>query len=262
MENPPAKSSFDLSGRVAVVVGGTSGIGQTLALGLAQAGADVIAGGRRADLVDKVAAEIEATGRRSLREVIDVQNRLSVDRFRDRIVEKFGGVDILINAAGQILRKPTKEVSELDWQRILDINLTGILRSCQSFYEPLRKSGRGRIINVASLTSFVSLLEVAAYSASKAAVMSLTMSLAQEWAKDGICVNAIAPGVFPTEINMKLLNGTERGKEFLMRTPLRRFGRPEELIGATVLLASDAASYIIGHCIVIDGGMLATGVNS
>jgi NAD(P)-dependent dehydrogenase (short-subunit alcohol dehydrogenase family) len=261
MENSNS-NLFDLSGRVAVVVGGTSGIGQTLAMGLARAGADVIAGGRRADLVDRVATEIEATGRRSLREVVDVQNRLSIDKFRDCILKEFGQVDILLNAAGQILRKPTRELAEQDWQRILDINLTGILRSCQSFYEPLAKSGRGRIINVASLTSFVSLLEVAAYSASKAAVMSLTMSLAQEWAKDGICVNAIAPGVFPTDINMKLLNGTDRGKEFLMRTPLRRFGRPDELVGATVLLASDAASYIIGHCIVIDGGMLATGVNS
>jgi NAD(P)-dependent dehydrogenase (short-subunit alcohol dehydrogenase family) len=245
-----------------VVVGGTSGIGETLALGLAEAGADVVAGGRRPDMVDRVAGQIEARGRRTLREVVDVQNRLSVDRFRDRILNEFGRVDILLNAAGQILKKPTKEVAEADWQRILDINLTGVLRSCQSFYEPLAKSGHGRIINVASLTSFVSLLEVAAYSASKAAVLSLTMSLAQEWARDGICVNALAPGVFPTDINMKLLTGTERGKEFLMRTPMRRFGKPEELIGATLLLASDAASYMAGHCIVVVGGMLATGVNS
>jgi NAD(P)-dependent dehydrogenase (short-subunit alcohol dehydrogenase family) len=258
----PVPNPFDLTGRVAVVVGGTSGIGETLALGLADAGADVVAGGRRVDMVSRVAAEIERRGRRTLREVVDVQSRVSMDRFRDRILKEFGRVDILLNAAGQILKKPTRDVSEADWQRILDINLTGVLRSCQSFYEPLVKSGRGRVINVASLTSFVSLLEVAAYSASKAAVMSLTMSLAQEWAKDGICVNALAPGVFPTDINMKLLTGTERGREFLMRTPMRRFGKPEELIGATLLLASDAASYMAGHCIVVDGGMLATGVNS
>jgi NAD(P)-dependent dehydrogenase (short-subunit alcohol dehydrogenase family) len=258
----PIPNPFDLSGRVAVVIGGTSGLGKTLAIGLAEAGADVVAGGRRPDMVDKVAAEIEARGRRTLREVIDVQNRLSVDKFRNSILKEFGHVEILVNAAGQIMRKPTADLAEQDWNRILDINVTGVLRACQSFYEPLMRSGHGRVINIASLTSFVSLLEVAAYAASKAAVLSLTRSLAQEWSKDGICVNALAPGVFPTEINEKLLNGTERGREFLVRTPTRRFGRPEELIGAALLLASDAASYMAGECIVVDGGMLATGVNS
>ncbi|MEO8593785.1 MAG: glucose 1-dehydrogenase [Candidatus Solibacter sp.] len=261
MSNSVAKL-FDLTGRVAVIVGGTSGIGKALALGFADAGADVVAGGRRAELVEQVAAEIEAKGRRSVRGVVDVQNRESVDQFRDRILQELGQVDILVNAAGQIQRKPTSEVSEADWNRIMDINVTGTLRSCQSFYPVLKQSKHARVINIASLTSFVSLLEVAAYAASKAAVLSLTRSLSQEWAKDGIVVNAVAPGVFPTEINASLLNGTERGREFLVRTPTRRFGKPEELLGAALLLASDAASYMAGECIVVDGGMLATGVNS
>ena len=256
------KNFVDLSGRVAAVIGGTSGLGRVIAAGLAEAGADVAATGRRADLVDEVAGQIEALGRRSLRHPADVSDRDSIDRFRDALLEAFGHVDILVNAAGRINKKPTMDLAQVEWEETMDTNLTGILRACQSFYGPLRSSGHGRVINIASLSSFVAFFQVAAYSASKAAALSLTRSLAIEWARDGICVNAIAPGIFRTALNQGLLDGTERGRELLMRTPAQRFGRPEELVGAAVLLASDAASFINGQCITVDGGYLASGVNT
>jgi len=252
---------FDLSGRVAVVMGGTSGIGRTLAVGLAEAGADVIATGRRENLVQKVATDIERAGRRSLRQTTDASSRQSVDAFRDAVLKSFDRVDILLNAAGQIFRKPTISISEAEWNNLMDVNLTGTLRTCQSFYEPLVKSGRGRVINIASLTSYVSFFEVAAYAASKSGVLGLTRSLAIEWAQKGVNVNAIAPGVFRTELNSGLLDGTDRGRELLMRTPMKRFGNVSELVGTAIFLASDAASFITGQCVPVDGGFLASGVN-
>lgn len=252
---------FDLSGRVAVVTGGTSGLGREIALGLASAGADVAPASRRLEQVEKTAAEIEALGRRSLRVASDVLDRPSLQRLHDVVLNQFGKVDILVNAAGITHKAPTMEEDEAAWSNVMETNLTGTMRACQIFGRTMSRAGYGRIINIGSIASFLGFYQVAAYAASKSAVASLTKTLAIELAQSGVNVNAIAPGVFPTALNMPLIHGTPRGDEILQRTPMHRFGDARELVGPAVFLASEAASFVNGTVLAVDGGFLASGVN-
>ena len=252
---------LELKNKTAVVIGGTSGIGLAIARGLAIAGANVVPTGRRAEQARTAASVIEGLGRKSLVTTCDVTDNASVEDLLKMVCGTFGSVEILVNCAGRTKRMPTVEVPEADWNAILETNLTGTYRACRAFGRHMIARRYGRIINIGSLSSLVGLYEVAAYSASKGGVASLTKALAVEWARFGVCVNALVPGVLRTDLNASLLDGTDRGREFLLRTPMHRFGQLDELAGATVFLASDAASFVTGHLLVVDGGILASGVN-
>ncbi len=256
-----AFSGLDLTNKVAVVIGGTSGLGLTLAKGYAQAGANVIPTGRRKELVEQACQEVSREGADTFSQPCNVSDRTSLNALLQAAVEKFGRVDILVNCAGRIKRVPTLEMSDQDWNDILETNLTGTLKACQVFGRHMIERKYGRIVNVASLNSYVAFHEVAAYAASKSAVSSLTRSLAIEFAKYDVCVNALVPGVFRTALNSALLDGTPRGAELKMRTPMGRFGHLDELVGAGIFLASESASFVTGQMLVVDGGFLASGVN-
>jgi NAD(P)-dependent dehydrogenase (short-subunit alcohol dehydrogenase family) len=255
-----SESLFSLKDKVAVVIGGTTGIGHEVSLGFAKAGATVVASSRRQDVVDSTAAELEALGSKTLRVASDVTDRPGLEKLRDETIAKFGKIDILFVTAGMLKKQASADVSEEDWTRIIDVNLSGTFRANQIFGRHMLERGSGAIINTASMTSFVSFAEIAAYNASKAGVKMLTETLAVEWAARGVRVNAVAPGVFRTPLNTKVLDLPERMEAIVKRTPMGRIGNLDELVGAVIYLASDAAAFVTGITIPVDGGFLAKGI--
>jgi len=252
---------LSLDGRRALVFGGTSGLGKAIAVGLAQAGADVAPVGRRLEEVRKSAEEVRAQGRRTLEVSADVTRREEVQAVIDAMTKDWGGIDILVNSAGVSKRVPSLDFDDRDWDYIMDINVRGTWHTCQMVGRVMIEQKFGRIINLTSIASFLSAHEVTPYCASKGAVTQITRSLAAEWAKYGITVNAIAPGVFETPLNRGIVNDPGRKASIITRTPLRRFGQLEEIKGAAIFLASASASFVTGEVIAVDGGFLAQGVN-
>jgi len=261
-----ASTMFDLTGKCALVTGGASGIGKAIAAGLIDHGAKVMVASRTADKVEQAAKELSqriepADGRDSAEGVVlDVTSNASVERAVRKTVDALGSLDILVNSAGVMLRTPTFDITPEQFNEVHETHVTGTLRCCQAAGHLMREQHSGCIINLASISSFVDLVEVTAYAAAKNAVLGLTRSLANEWAKHGIRTNAIAPGFVPTGLTRKMVENTDRGRRILEKTPMGRFGAPDEIAGAAVYLASSAASFVNGHTLIVDGGYACCGI--
>ena len=252
---PGDTSLFDLSGEVAVVTGARRGIGRALATALARAGADIVAVSRNA--ATELAAEVEQMGRRCVTIAADLGDPAQVDHVIPEATRALGRVDILVNNAGIGGRKPAVDVTPGEWHQVLQVNLHAVFRLCQDAARQMLPRRRGKIINLASMMSFEGGILIAAYTASKGAVGQLTKLLANEWAPHGINVNAIAPGYIATDMTRPLQVDPERNPAILARIPAGRWGRPDDLGGAVVFLASRASDYVDGHLLAVDGGWLA-----
>jgi len=255
-----AYKGLSLEGKKALIFGGTGGLGKSIALGFAEAGADVVPVSRRAEEVAKAAAEIRARGRQALEMTADVTRRSDIQRVIDGMLKEFGRIDILVNCAGTTKRAPSLDYLDEDWDRIINLNLNGTWYACQMVGRVMRDQMYGRIINIASIGSFLSLHEVAPYCASKGAVAMLTRSLGAEWVKYNIAVNAIAPGVFETPLNRDVIHEPGRRASILSHTPMKRYGNLEEIQGVAIFLASDSASYVTAEIVCVDGGFMAQGI--
>ncbi|KQR85280.1 2-dehydro-3-deoxy-D-gluconate 5-dehydrogenase KduD [Sphingomonas sp. Leaf343] len=246
---------FDLTGRVAIVTGANTGIGRAIAVALAQAGADVACVGRTS--ADNTVREVRALGRRAEIISADLSTIEPVQRVVEETLEKLGALDILVNNAGIIRRGDAIAFTEEDWDAVIDTNLKSVFFLAQAAGRHMIATGRGRIINIASMLTFQGGIRVPSYTASKSGVGGLTKLLANEWAKHGITVNAIAPGYIATNNTAVLQADEERNRVILERIPAARWGDPKDLGGAAVFLASDAAAYVQGHILAVDGGWLA-----
>jgi 2-dehydro-3-deoxy-D-gluconate 5-dehydrogenase len=248
---------FNLENRVAIVTGGNRGLGKAIALALADAGADIVIVGRSDEKNSEVVREIRDKGRQAISFSTNLRDIPAINRMVENVVEHFGKIDILVNNAGVSHTQLAFDIEEEDWDKVMDLNVKSLFFCCQAAGRMMKNQGFGKIINLASVAGAVGDFGIAPYTASKAAVINLTRSLALEWANYGIQVNAIGPAYIETDMNKEELGNPKVRDKIVGKTPMRRLGEPDELAGAAILLASDASSFMTGQTIYVDGGWLA-----
>lgn len=251
---------FKLDGQIALVTGGSRGIGRAIAIGLAECGADVAILSRDTDKSGEVLEKIKQIGKKSIAISCDISKISDINEKVDYIFEEFGAINILVNSAGRHVKVPSFEMTESQWDEVFNTNIKGLFWVCKSVGKGMVENGGGSIINIASINGLIPFPDILAYSTSKAGVIMLTKSLAGDWAKYGIRVNAIAPGVIPTDLNREALKTPGRKEAVMNKTPMGKLGMAEDIVGAAVYLASPASAFVTGETIVVDGGFLAKGI--